>query len=78
MKVFTQQSGIADISVYLNKGKWFVSILKKFPIREVKTIELGSDYEIGKEKAEKLLKELAAGAADGYEMKELIALCERY
>lgn len=78
MKIFTHQSGIADISVYLNKGKWFVSILKKTPTREAITIELGNDYEIGEEKAEKLLKELTAGAANGYEMKELIALCKRY
>ncbi len=78
MKTFTQQSNAADISIYLNKGKWFVSILNKFPIMEAKTIELWNDYEDAEIKAEKLFKELVAGIAKRYNMKELIAICMRY
>lgn len=79
MKTFIQQSSVADISVYLNKGKWVVSILRKFPIREARTIELRDEEEEDAEKkAEKLFKELVAGVANSYNMKELIGICEKY
>lgn len=78
MKTFIQQSSVADISVYLNKGKWFVSILRKFPIREARTIELWDEEEDAEKKAEKLFKELVAGVANSYNMKELIGICEKY